>query len=250
MPFFAAMTPQRRTALISVLAACALIALKLGTGLATHSLGLLSESVHSGTDLVAALLTFVALGVAVRPADPGHAYGHGKAEHLAALAEAAILVVASLWIGWRAILRLTDHAPGQVDPKWYALVIVGAVMVIDASRAIVSYRAGRRYRSPALQANALHFAGDFAGSTAVLIGLAAATAGYFWADSVAALFVAALVLLAAGRLMRVNVDVLDGPGPERGGGGRGWRRSRRSIHPSSCAGCGCARPRGGSSRTS
>ena len=144
MPFFAAMTPQRRTALISVLAACLLIALKLGTGLATHSLGLLSESVHSGTDLVAALLTFVALGVAVRPADPGHAYGHGKAEHLAALAEAAILVVASLWIGWRAILRLTDHAPGQVDPKWYAFVIVGAVMVIDASRALVSYRAGRR----------------------------------------------------------------------------------------------------------
>ncbi len=208
MRSFAAMTPQRRTALISVLAACLLIALKLGTGLATHSLGLLSESVHSGTDLVAALLTFVALGVAVRPADPGHAYGHGKAEHLAALAEAAILVVASLWIGWRAILRLTDHAPGQVDPKWYALVIVGAVMVIDASRAFVSYRAGRRYRSPALQANALHFAGDFAGSTAVLLGLAAATAGYYWADSVAALFVAVLVLLAAGRLMRVNVDVL------------------------------------------
>jgi cation diffusion facilitator family transporter len=206
--FFAAMTPQRRTALVSVLAACALIALKLGTGLATHSLGLLSEAVHSGTDLVAALLTFVALGVAVRPADPGHAYGHGKAEHLAALAEAAFLVVASVWIGWRAILRLTGHAPGQVDPKWYALVVVGAVMVVDASRAIVSYRASRRSRSPALQANALHFTSDFAGSTAVLIGLAAATAGYYWADSVAALFVAVLVLLAAGRLMRVNVDVL------------------------------------------
>ena len=202
------MTPQRRTALISVLAACALIALKLGTGIATHSLGLLSESVHSGTDLVAALLTFVALGVAVRPADPGHAYGHGKAEHLAALGEAAILVAVSLWIGWRAILRLTGHAPGQVDPKWYALVIVGAVIVLDASRALVSYRAGRRTGSPALQANALHFTSDLAGSTAVLVGLAAATAGYYWADSVAALFVAVLVLLAAGRLMRVNVDVL------------------------------------------
>jgi cation diffusion facilitator family transporter len=202
------MSPQRRTALGSVIAACVLIALKLGTGLATHSLGLLSESVHSGTDLVAALLTFVALGVAVRPADPGHAYGHGKAEHLAALAEAAILVLASLWIGWRAILRLTGHAPGQVDPKWYALVIVGAVIVVDASRALVSYRAGRRTGSPALQANALHFTSDLAGSTAVLIGLGAATAGYYWADSVAALFVAVLVLLAAGRLMRVNVDVL------------------------------------------
>ena len=62
------MSPQRRTALVSVFAAIALIALKLGTGLATHSLGLVSESVHSGTDLVAALLTFLAVGVAVRPA--------------------------------------------------------------------------------------------------------------------------------------------------------------------------------------
>src|SRR5438445_3777834 len=202
------MTPQRRTALISVLAACALIGLKLGTAIATHSLGLLSEAVHSGTDLVAALLTFVALGVAGRPADPGHAYGHGKAEHLAALGEAAILVAASLVIAWRALWRLTGLAHGQVTPHWYALVVVGGVLAIDASRATVSYRAAKRLRSPALQANALHFASDFVGSTAVLFGLAAARAGYHWADSAAALFVAVLVLVAAAPLMRLNVDVL------------------------------------------
>jgi cation diffusion facilitator family transporter len=201
-------SPQRRTALISVLAACALIALKLGTAISTHSLGLLSEAAHSGTDLVAALLTFVAVGVAERPADPGHAYGHGKAEHLAALGEAAILVAASLVIAWRALWRLTGLAHGQVDPKWYALVVVGAVLVVDASRTIVSYRAARRLGSPALHANAFHFASDFLGSAAVLAGLAAARAGHHWADSAAALFVAALVLLAAGRLMRLNVDVL------------------------------------------
>src|ERR687890_2585812 len=97
----------RRTALVSVVAACALVAVKLATGLATGSLGLISEAIHSGTDLVAALLTFFAVGVAARPADPGHQYGHGKAEHLAALAEGAILVVASAAIIWRAIVRLT-----------------------------------------------------------------------------------------------------------------------------------------------
>src|SRR5881275_785716 len=107
------MSPQRRTALVSILAACALIAVKLIAGIATHSLGLLSEAIHSGTDLVAALLTFFALGVAARPADPGHAYGHGKAEHLAALAEAAILVIASLVIAWRALWRLFGLASGQ-----------------------------------------------------------------------------------------------------------------------------------------
>jgi cation diffusion facilitator family transporter len=202
------MSPQRRTALVSIVAACVLIAVKLVAGIATGSLGLLSEAAHSGTDLIAALLTFVAVGVAVRPADPGHAYGHGKAEHLAALAEAAILVIASLAIAWQALLRLFGVAHGQVDVHWYALVVVAAVMVVDATRATVSYRTGKRYGSAALQANALHFASDLVGSGAVLIGLVAARAGYQWADSAAALFVAALVLVAAGRLMSVNVGVL------------------------------------------
>jgi cation diffusion facilitator family transporter len=202
------MSPQRRTALFSIVAACVLIAVKLIAGLATGSLGLLSEAAHSGTDLIAALLTFVAVGVAVRPADPGHAYGHGKAEHLAALAEAAILVVASLAIAWQALWRLFGLAHGQVDPRWYAFAVIAVVMVVDAARATVSYRTGRRYGSAALQANALHFASDLAGSTAVLLGLLAARAGYHWADSAAALFVALLVLVAAGQLMRLNVDVL------------------------------------------
>src|SRR5438046_5027299 len=101
------MSPQRRIALVSVLAAAALVALKLATGLATHSLGLVSEALHSGTDLVAALLTFFAVGVAGRPADVGHQYGHGKAEHLSALAEATTLTLASVFIGVRAVQRLT-----------------------------------------------------------------------------------------------------------------------------------------------
>ena len=202
------MSPQRRTALVSVVAACVLIALKLGTGLATGSLGLLSEAAHSGTDLVAALLTLFAVGVAVRPADSAHPYGHGKAEHLAALAEAAILVLASLFIAYRAISHLVGASEPDVDPTWWAFVVIGIVMVIDASRMVVSRRAGQQYDSPALQANAIHFGSDLAGSTAVLLGLLLARSGWDEGDSLAALFVAMLVLLAAGRLMRANVDVL------------------------------------------
>ena len=165
------MSPQRRTALASVGAALALIALKLGTGLATGSLGLLSEAAHSGTDFVAALLTFFAVGVAGRPADPAHQYGHGKAEHLGALAEGTILVAVSLVIAWRAVLRLTGHASAHVDAASYALVVLGVVIAIDLSRTLVSMRASRRYASAALASNALHFASDLGGSTAVLIGL-------------------------------------------------------------------------------
>src|SRR5215207_2466238 len=101
------MHPQRRTALVSVAAAVVLVAIKLATGLATGSLGLVSEALHSGTDLVAALLTLFAVGVAIRPADRSHQYGHGKAEHLAALAEASILALASIAIVLFAALRLS-----------------------------------------------------------------------------------------------------------------------------------------------
>ena len=204
---FRAVSPQRRIALVSVGAAAALIGLKLGTGLATGSLGLVSEAAHSGTDLVAALLTFFAVGVAVRPADPSHPYGHGKAEHLAALAEASILVVASLAIGALAVLRLVDGGH-EVEVTWWALLVVGVVIVVDAVRAGISFRAGRRYASPALVTSAFHFVSDLGGSVAVLIGLLAARAGNPEADAAAALFVAVLVLAGASRLVRQNVDVL------------------------------------------
>jgi cation diffusion facilitator family transporter len=201
-------SPQRRTALVSVIAASMLIALKLGAGIATGSLGLLSDALHSASDLVAALLTFFAIGVAARPADRGHQYGHGKAEHLVALAEGAILVVAALFIAWIAGSHLVGAAEPRVEPVWYAYVVLVIVIVVDATRATASYRVGRRYGSAALQANALHFASDLGGSLAVLVGLLLAGAGYPLGDSVAALIVAGLVLVAAARLMRRNVDVL------------------------------------------
>src|SRR5437870_7816131 len=134
------MNPQRRPARVSVGAAVALIALKLGTGLATHSLGLISEALHSGTDLVAALLTFFAIGVAVRPADTVHQYGHGKAEHLAALGEAGILVIASLFIAVRSITHLLSSTAPGVRATWYAFAVIGAAMAVDVVRTTIPWR--------------------------------------------------------------------------------------------------------------
>jgi len=202
------MTPQRRSALVSVVAAGALVLLKLGAGLGTHSLGLISEAAHSGTDLVAALLTYFAVRVAAKPADVTHQFGHGKAEHLSALAEAAALALVSIFISARAIMRLTGATEGEVQTAWYAFVVLAIVITIDASRMTVSWRTARRYDSAALASNALHFGSDLAGSLAVLVGLGFAAAGYPDGDPIAALFVGALVLVAAARLMKTNVDVL------------------------------------------
>jgi cation diffusion facilitator family transporter len=201
-------SPQRRTALASVVAAGVLIAVKLTTGLAAGSLGLVADAAHSGTDLVAALLTFFAVGYATKPADASHLYGHGKAEHLAALAEAGFLVLVSLGVAALAVARLAGWIELDVEPAWWAFAALAAVVAIDLSRTVVSYRSARRYTSAALLSNALHFGSDMVASLAVLGGLVAARAGFPEADSLAALFVAALVVAAASRLIRRNVDVL------------------------------------------
>lgn len=202
------MSPQRRTALVSVGAACALIALKLAAGIPSGSLGLVSEALHSGTDLIAALLTFFAVGVAGRPADEAHQYGHGKAEHLAALFEASVLALVSVGVAGLAVARLAGWVELDVDPRWWTFAAIAVVIVIDISRTTISLRTARRFNSAALLSNALHFGSDLAGSLAVLVGLVFAEAGWAAGDSIAALFVAALVLTAAGRMMRRNVDVL------------------------------------------
>ena len=200
------MSPQRRTALVSVFAAGGLALLKLVTGLISGSLGLLSEALHSGTDFVAALLTFFAVGVSGRPADRHHAYGHGKAENLAALAEAAFLALLSLLVAFAAVRRFGD--PPELELAWWVFAVLGVVIVVDATRMALSFRTARRYGSAALQSNAIHFGSDLAGSSAVLVGLLFARAGHAEGDAVAALFVAVLVIIAAVRLMRGNVDVL------------------------------------------
>ena len=209
---------------MSVGAACLLIAIKLVAGLASSSLGLLAEAAHSGTDLAAALLTFFAVSVAVRPADRGHPYGHGKAQNLAALAEAGFLIAVSVLIAVMAILRLLGVVDFAVDPTWWTFAAIGLVLVIDASRTVVSLRGARMYRSDALLSNALHFGSDLAGTFAVLIGLALAALGFPAGDSIAALFVSVLVVSAAFRLVSRNVDVLMDRSPEEA-----TRIARRAI---------------------
>jgi cation diffusion facilitator family transporter len=208
MPRKRKLTAQQKTAISSVIAAIVLIALKLVTGLITGSLAFISGALESGLDLVTALMTLYAVGVAIRPADPEHPWGHAKAEHLAALAESTILFAASLWIGREAISRLSSESPPEVEATWWALLVIGIVIAIDLGRTIVSYRVSVRHRSAALQSNALNFGGDFLGSAGVLVGLVFARAGYAKADSVAALFVAVLVLIAAARLAYRNADIL------------------------------------------
>jgi cation diffusion facilitator family transporter len=199
---------RRRTALISVGAAVLLVTVKLVTGLVTGSLAFVAEAVHSGTDLVAALLTLFAVRLAIRPPDRDHQYGHGKAEHLAALGESAFLILVSVAIAAESLRRLIDGDYHGVEATWWAFVVLGIVVALDASRALASRRAALRFNSPAFASNALHFASDLAGSVAVLIGMIFVSAGTPAADAIAALFVALLVIAAGMRLASQSIDVL------------------------------------------
>jgi cation diffusion facilitator family transporter len=198
---------QRRTTLVSIAVAAVLVAIKLGVGLATHSLGLVSAGIESSGDVIAAVLTFFAVRLSGRPADRGHPYGHRRAENLGALGEAAILLGGALIVSVEAIGRLSSSsAPPHI--RWYQFAVIALALVLDLSRTSVSLIAARRYSSPALRSNAFHFAADMAGSLAVLAGLLAVDAGLREGDAIAALLVAAIILMAALRLIGENANVL------------------------------------------
>src|SRR5271167_416382 len=197
----------RRTTLVSIGAASLLVVLKLGVGLLTGSLGLISAGIESSGDVIAATLTFFAVRLGGRPADREHPYGHRRAENLGALGEAAVLLVGGLLVSVEAISQLLSGAK-PVEIVWYQFAVIGLALIVDFSRTIVSLGAARRYASPALRSNAFHFGADMAGSLAVLIGLLAVRAGFDQGDSIAALLVAALIFAAAARLIAENANVL------------------------------------------
>jgi cation diffusion facilitator family transporter len=201
-----ASTPQRTT-LASIGVASLLVALKLGVGLATGSLALASAGIESSGDVIAATLTFFAVRLGGRPADPEHPYGHRRAENLGALGESAILLAGGLLVSVEAIRRLFGAGKAPAT-HWYQFAVIVIALLLDLSRTSASLAAARRYGSPALRSNAFHFAGDMAGSLAVLAGLLAVRDGFAQGDSIAALAVAAIIFAAALRLIAENANIL------------------------------------------
>jgi cation diffusion facilitator family transporter len=198
---------QSRSMLVSLVAATLLVTLKLVTGLATGSLGMISAGVESSGDVLAAALTFFAVRIGRRPADRDHPYGHRRAENLGALGEAGILLAGGVFVSVEAIRRLLGNATTP-QTNWYVFAVIAVALVVDLSRTIVSLRAARRFASAALRSNAFHFAIDMVGSVVVLIGLILVRAGFQQGDALAALVVAVLIFAGAGRLIASNVNAL------------------------------------------
>lgn len=206
---------KQQVALSSVAAGAFLTMAKLAVAAGTGSLGILAEAVHSGLDLLAAGVTYVAVRVADRPADASHPYGHGKLENLAALVEAVLLLVTSGWIFYEGLERLLVR-PRPVTVNVWAFGVMILSIIVDWSRSRALTRAARTHRSQALEADALHFQSDIWSSLVVLAGLvlvylAPPQGPLLWlrrADAAAAIAVALIVTLLTVRLSRQAVDVL------------------------------------------
>lgn len=205
---------KRRVALTSVLAAVFLTGFKLFIGLETGSLGILAEAAHSALDLIAAVITLLAVRISGRPADREHTYGHGKVENLSALAETLLLLLTCVWIIYESVNRLFFKT-AAVEVNAWAFIVVILAIVIDYGRSRALARAAKKHNSQALEADALHFATDIWSSLVVLGGLVmvliAEQAGLPWlikGDALAALIVAIIVIQVSVQLGRRTISGL------------------------------------------
>lgn len=206
---------KRSAAGSSLIAALGITLFKVIVGVMTNSLGILAEAAHSGLDLVAALVTYLAIQIADKPADTSHHFGHGKVENLSALFETLLLLITSAWIIYEAIERLFFRETVVVSSIW-SFIVIGTSILVDYSRSRVLFRAARKYNSQALEADALHFSTDIWSSAVVffgLIGIAIADRfpNFFWmqkADSIAASIVALIVVYVSGKLGWRTVQAL------------------------------------------
>ncbi len=211
---------KRSVALSSLLAATLLTTLKVVVGVLTGSLGILSEAAHSGLDLVAAGITYLSVSLADRPADSSHPFGHGKFEHLSAFIQTALLLLTCAVIIFEAVRRLFFHEV-HVEPSVAAFAVMLVSISVDARRSRALSRVARKYNSQALEADALHFSTDIYSSGVVILGLVlvyvAAHTGHprlRGADSIAALFVAAITVYISARLGRRTLDALVDAAPQ------------------------------------
>jgi len=193
-------TARANIARTSVVAAGLLAILKGAAGLASGSLALMAEAVHSLFDSLMSAMAWVSLRYAGRPPDATHHYGHGKIESLAALAETALLFAISLGIAWEGARRLLFHGERHIEVTVVAFLVMMISVAVDIYRWRRSRRAAAEFRSQTLEAEALHFASDILTSLIVIAGLAGVKLGFPRADAIAALLVSLWVLGMCGRL--------------------------------------------------
>ena len=196
-----------RYAWLSIVTAIGVIALKVSAYWLTGSIGFLSDALESGANIVAAIITLIALVIASKPPDREHAYGHSKAEYLSSGAEGTLILVAAVFIAIQAVTRLQNPEPLQQVGLGLVVSAVAAVANFIVARILL--RAGQQHRSTALTADAQHLLTDVWTSIGVIVGVAlVGLTGWLWLDPVIALIVAVQIVYTGYKLVREAVNGL------------------------------------------
>ncbi len=193
-----------RYAWVSIAAAGLTIALKTSAYFLTGSVGLLSDALESIVNLVGALMALVMLTIAARPADDDHAYGHSKAEYFSSGVEGSLILIAAASIVWSAASRLINPQP--LEKIGLGLFVSFGAALVNALAAYIIFRAGKRYQSITLKANARHLMTDIWTSIGVIVGVAMVSfSGWTRLDPIVALIVAANIVWSGVRIVRDSV---------------------------------------------
>jgi cation diffusion facilitator family transporter len=196
-----------RFAWLSIAAALATIGLKTAAYFFTGSVGLLSDALESGVNLVGALMALSMLTVAARPADESHAYGHSKAEYFSSGVEGTLILVAAGSIAFTAVKRLITPQPLEQVGLGLAVSVVASL--INLGVAMVLLRAAKANNSITLEANARHLMTDVWTSAGVLVGVGlVAVTGWMRLDPIVALVVAANIVWSGFHIVRDSVEGL------------------------------------------
>ena len=196
-----------RAAGLSASASGALTVIKLALGVVTGSVAILSEAVHSATDLVAALIAFWAIRAAAKPPDRQHPYGHERAENLAALLEGALVVAVGVLVMVESGRRLAIG--GEVRHLGLAIAVMSGSALVSLSVGIHLRRVARSTESAALAGDALNLQTDAAMAAAVVVSLiAVAATGSEILDPAIAILVGLVICVAGGRLCWSSAQVL------------------------------------------
>lgn len=204
-----------RFAWLSIAAAVITILLKTSAYFLTGSVGLLSDALESGVNLVAAVFALVALTIAARPPDDDHAYGHDKVEYFSSGMEGTLIIVAALTIAAASLERLFNPRPLEQVGVGLAVSVLASVINLIVARVLL--RAGKKHESITLEADARHLMTDVWTSVGVVIGVAAvALTGWEVLDPLIGIAVAVNIIWMGYRLMRRSVlGLTDTALPER-----------------------------------
>ncbi|MGD9341030.1 MAG: cation diffusion facilitator family transporter [Chromatiales bacterium] len=199
-------TLLKRVTLASTLTALVLIALKLVTWLWTGSVSMLASLVDSAMDAIASLINLLAVRYALVPADDDHRFGHGKAESLAGLAQAAFISGSALFLLLHAVDRILHPAPVQRTTLGIAVIVFSLALTL----ALLTYQRYviRHTGSVAIRADALHYATDVLSNLGVIAALLLAQFGLPIFDPILAIAIAGYILIGAWRIGRDSLDHL------------------------------------------